>query len=223
MKSTFNLRSSFQDKQVDYLASIRDEAIMSMYGVPVDIKIPKQENNLDEYINYTDRNRDDFYYQKTYIVPKFKEYRQILSQYGNTAEENYCLECTIPSALHLPRNSRVILNEYDSNEYKIAREWRVLSTTTKQLSNSKSYTRIANLVPDRTSLLNTPKISEIECTLVYSDISGYRIHKRGEITAEYITYVNWNPVITHVDEVNNISANVTCKLYWTVKLPSILY
>ena len=40
MNSTFNLRSSFQDKQVDYIASIRDEDIMSMYGIPVDIKIP---------------------------------------------------------------------------------------------------------------------------------------------------------------------------------------
>lgn len=196
---------------------------MSMYGVPVDIKIPKQENNLDEYINYTDRNREDFYYQKTFIVPKFKEYRQILSQHGNTAEENYVLECTIPSALHLPRNSRIILNEYDSNEYKIAREWRVLSTTTKQLSNSKSYTRIANLVPDRTSLLNTPKIAKIECLVVYSDISGYRIHKKGELTAEYITYVKWDSIDTEINKVNNLLANVDCTLKWTIKLPSILY
>lgn len=223
MNSTFNLRSSFQDKQIDYVASIRDEAIMSMYGVPVDIKIPKQENNLDEYINYTDKNREDFYYQKTFIVPKFKEYRQIISQNGNTAEENYCLECTIPSALHLPRNSRIILNEYDSNEYKIAREWRVLSTTTKQLSNSKSYTRIANLVPDRTSLLNAPKVPKVECIVVFSDISDYRIKKKGILTAEYITYVNWNQVETDIYKPNNKAAETTCQLLWTVKLPSILY
>lgn len=196
---------------------------MSMYGVPVDIKIPKQENNLDEYINYTDRNREDFYYQKSFVVPKFKEYRQILSQHGNTAEENYVLECTIPSALHLPRNSRIILNEYDSNEYKIAREWRVLSTTTKQLSNSKSYTRIANLVPDRTSLLNTPKISKVECVVVFSDISGYRIRKKGQLTAEYITYVKWNSVDTNVNKINDITASAECTLLWNIKLPSILY
>lgn len=196
---------------------------MSMYGVPVDIKIPKQENNLDEYINYTDRNREDFYYQKSFVVPKFKEYRQILSQHGNTAEENYVLECTIPSALHLPRNSRIILNEYDSNEYKIAREWRVLSTTTKQLSNSKSYTRIANLVPDRTSLLNTPKISKVECVVVFSDISGYRIRKKGQLTAEYITYVKWDSVDTNVNKINDITASAECTLLWNIKLPSILY
>lgn len=72
MQSTFNLRSSFQDKQIDYIASIRDEAIMSMYGVPVDIKIPKQENNLDEYINYTDKNREDFYYQNHLLYLNLK-------------------------------------------------------------------------------------------------------------------------------------------------------
>lgn len=223
MQSTFNLRSSFQDNQIDYIAAIRDEAIMSMYGIPVDIKIPKQENNLDEYINYTDKNKEDFYYQKTFIVPKFKEYRQILSQHGNTAEENYVLECTIPSALHLPRNSRIILNEYDSNEYKIAREWRVLSTTTKQLSNSKSYTRIANLVPDRTSLLNTPKISKVECIIIFNEINNYKIHKKGELTAKYITYIKWNSVNPKVFRENNKSASVDCKLLWNIKLPSILY
>lgn len=222
MNSTFNLRSSFQDKQVDYIASIRDEAIMSMYGIPVDVKIPKQENNLDEYINYTDNNREDFYYQKTFIVPKFKEYRQILSQYGNTAEENYCLECTIPSALHLPRNSRIILNEYDSNENKIAREWRVLSTTTKQLSNSRSYTRIANLVPDRTSILNAPKLPAIECLLVFSDISDYVIRKKGEIFAHAISYLKWDSISSATNKMGNTGFS-TCTLKWTVKLPSILY
>ena len=222
MQPTFNLRSSFQDMQIDYIASLRDDAIMSIYGIPVIIKTPKQENNLDEYINYTDKNKDDFNYQKSFVVPKFKEYRQILSQYGNTAEENYCLECTIPSALHLPRNSRIILNEYDSNEYKVVREWRVLSTVTKQLSNSKSYTRIANLVPDRTSLLNTSKIQKVDCALIFYPITDYRIKKEGKLTAEYITYVKWDYVETNTNKLN-ISTSAECNLLWTIKLPSILY
>lgn len=223
METTFNLRSSFQDRQIDYVAALRDEAIMSTYGIPVSIKVPKQENNLDEYINYTDKNREDFYYQETFIVPKFKEYRQILSQYGNTAEENYCLECTIPSALHLPRNSRVILNEYDSNENKVAREWRVLSTTTKQLSNSKSYTRIANLVPDRTSILNASRVPEVNCTLVFSNISDYIIYKPNELSTNYITHLIWDPINTNSNRINNITASTVCNLYWTVRMPSILY
>ena len=223
MQPTFNLRSSFQDKQLDYIASLRDDAIMSVYGIPVEIKIPKQENNLDEYVNYTDKNKEDFYYQKSFIVPKFKEYRQILSQYGNTAEENYCLECTIPSALHLPRNSRIILNEYDSNEYKVAREWRVLSTVTKQLSNSKSYTRIANLVPDRTSILNSPKVPKLECVVVVSPVSNYRIKKKGQLTAEYITFVKWDNINYTTNSNKNTSAKADCTLLWNIKLPSILY
>lgn len=224
MKTGFNLRSTFQDMQIDYLASLRDEAILANYGIPVDAYTPKVENNLDEYINFNDKTKDQFRAVKTCIIPKFTEYRQILSREGNTAEENYTLECILPSGLHLPRNSRIILNEYDSNENKVAREWRVLSTVDKQLSNSKMYTRIAYLVPDRTSIMHTAKAEICECLLQINDlVKGEDYTIIDFVHAWYSTKVIYNAIDRHTDKDIDNKALGTCTVYWNVKYPSILY
>jgi len=158
--SYFNLRESLISPQAEYLRSLRDEALFSNFGTQVLIKIPADENgnilenNVDEYSNFVDVHWID---TTETVMPLFNEYRQVVSDEGMSAdgyEGVYALEVIIPSQLHLPKNSRIILNEYDMKEYKIAREWWVLSTEVKQLSDSKTYSRVAKCVPARRDLYN---------------------------------------------------------------------
>ena len=158
--SYFNLRESLISPQAEYLRSLRDEALFSNFGTQVLIKIPADENgnilenNVDEYSNFVDIHWID---TTETVMPLFNEYRQVVSDEGMSAdgyEGVYALEVIIPSQLHLPKNSRIILNEYDMKEYKIAREWWVLSTEVKQLSDSKTYSRVAKCVPARRDLYN---------------------------------------------------------------------
>lgn len=155
--SNFNLRDAYITQNVEYLSNLRDESLFSNYGLRVLIRIPLtddfdfEENYVDEYSNFVNIEWQDTVES---VVPKFTQYRQNVSDDGMAADGIdgiYPLEVIIPTKLHLPRNSRIIFNEYDSKENKIAREWTVLGTVMKQLSDSKSYTRIANCVPSRKS------------------------------------------------------------------------
>jgi len=217
LEKVFNYRNVIEGKQVDYLAALRDSSFFNLYGIPAEVKIPKKENNLDEYINYVD---DEWDIQKTVVVPKFTEYRSILSQLGQTAEDEYPLEILIPSALHLPRNSRIILDEYNSHEDKIAREWRVLSTESKQLSNSKTYTRIAYCAPARASIYKTARVESIVVITDFEPISDYVILQ--DITASSVNYLNVIPV-ANTKTKDQTSAESTNEFTWKVRLPSILH
>lgn len=216
-EKVFNYRSVIEGKQIDYLAALRDSSFFNLYGIPVEVKIPKHENNLDEYVNYVD---DEWDVQKTVVVPKFTEYRSILSQLGQTAEDEYPLEILIPSGLHLPRNSRIILDEYNSHEDKIAREWRVLSTESKQLSNSKTYTRIAYCAPARASIYKTARVENNVTITEFEPISDYTILQ--EITASSVNYLNITPVINTKTK-DKTSAESTNEFIWKVRLPSIIH
>jgi len=217
LEKVFNYRNVIEGKQVDYLAALRDSSFFNLYGIPAEVKIPKKENNLDEYINYVD---DEWDIQKTVVVPKFTEYRSILSQLGQTAEDEYPLEILIPSALHLPRNSRIILDEYNSHEDKIAREWRVLSTESKQLSNSKTYTRIAYCAPARASIYKTARVESTVVITDFEPISDYVILQ--DITASSVNYLNVIPV-ANTKTKDQTSAESTNEFTWKVRLPSILH
>jgi hypothetical protein len=216
-EKVFNYRSVIEGRQVDYLAALRDSSFFNLYGIPAEVKIPKKENNLDEYINYVD---DEWDIQKTVVVPKFTEYRSILSQLGQTAEDEYPLEILIPSGLHLPRNSRIILDEYNSHEDKIAREWRVLSTESKQLSNSKTYTRIAYCAPARASIYKTARVERNVTITEFEPISDYTILQ--EITASSVNYLNIVPVMNTKTKDKPV-AESTNEFTWKVRLPSILH
>lgn len=159
--SKFNLRDAYITSYPEYAAALRDEALFSNYGIKATIKVPKIENNVDEYSNFVD---DDFIITTESIVPKFEQYRQNVSENGMAADGTeglYPLEVLIPTKLHLPKNSRIILTEYDSNEYILAREWTVLSTEMKQLSGSKTYTRVAYCVPSRQTIHHTTGFNEV--------------------------------------------------------------
>lgn len=153
--SAFNLREAYISDTAEYVAALRDEALFSNWGVKVLIRIPVtddfelNENNVDCYSNFVDVTWED---TTELVIPLFKEYRQNQSENGMTADGTdglYPLEVLIPTKLHLPRNSRIIFSEYNSREEKIAREWTVLGTQMKQLSDSKTYSRVANCVPSR--------------------------------------------------------------------------
>lgn len=163
--SHYNLREAFIDDQVEYIAALRDEALFSNWGVSVLVRIPLDENgqisdntNIDEYSNFVDIKWLD---TTETVIPKFTEYRQNISEEGMSADGMdalYPLEVLVPTKLFLPRNSRIVFNEYNAREEKIAREWVVLGTVQKQLSNSKTYTRIANCVPARKDLFNATDV-----------------------------------------------------------------
>ena len=183
--SRINLRDAYITSYPEYASALRDEAIFSNYGIKAIIKVPKIENNIDEYSNFVD---DDFIITVESIVPRFEQYRQNVSVEGMSADGTqglYPLEVLIPTKLHLPKNSRIVLSEYNSNEFMIAREWTVLSTEMKQLSSSKTYSRVAYCVPSRQS-----------------------IHRTTEFENEYgIFYFNVDKV-TNVDINKNIRANL---------------
>lgn len=185
--SVYNLRDAFIDEQASYLAALRDEALFSNWGISVLVRIPADkdgnilENNVDEYSNFV-----DIYWIDTTetVVPKFTEYRQNVSEEGMSADGMdalYPLEVLIPSKLHLPRNSRIIFNEYNSREEKIAREWVVLGTQMKQLSNSKTYTRVANCVPAREE---TYENSETAQGIIWFDWNTNNLSKTNQTRAQ---------------------------------------
>ena len=153
--SQFNLRDAYITDMADYLAKLRDSALFDNWGIKVLIRIPVNddfelnENNVDCYSNFVDVQWED---TTETVIPLFKEYRQNQSENGMTADGVdgiYPLTVILPTKLHLPRNSRIIFSEYNSREERIAREWTVLGTQMKQLSNSKTYSRVANCVPSR--------------------------------------------------------------------------
>lgn len=167
--SQYNLRDSYITSQVEYISALRDEAIFSNWGIKVLIKIPcddfgdLNDNNVDEYSNFVNTTWLD---TTETVVPKFSEYRQLLSEAGMTADGIdgiYPLEVLIPSKLYIPRNSRLIFTEYDANDNQVQREWVVLGTIQKQLSGSKTYTRILNCVPARQNFFttSTPSVGHI--------------------------------------------------------------
>ena len=194
--SRINLRDAYITSYPEYASALRDEAIFSNYGIKAIIKVPKIENNVDEYSNFVD---DDFIITVESIVPRFEQYRQNVSVEGMSADGTqglYPLEVLIPTKLHLPKNSRIVLSEYNSNEFMIAREWTVLSTEMKQLSSSKTYSRVAYCVPSRQS-----------------------IHRTTEFENEYgIFYFNIDKV-TNVDINKNIRANLC--FYFNINSVSI--
>lgn len=159
--SRFNLRDAYITSYPEYAAALRDESLFSNYGIKALIKTPKIENNVDEYSNFVD---DDFNITTESVIPKFEQYRQNVSVEGMAADGTeglYPLEVLIPTKLHLPKNSRIVLTEYSSKETVVAREWTVLSTEIKQLSGSKTYTRVAYCVPSRQLIHRTTEFEEI--------------------------------------------------------------
>lgn len=159
--SRFNLRDAYITEYPEYASALRDEALFSNYGIKALIKVPKIENNVDEYSNFVD---DDFIITTESIIPKFEQYRQNVSVEGMAADGTeglYPLEVIIPTKLHLLKNSRIVLTEYNSNEFIIAREWTVLSTEMKQLSGSKTYSRVAYCVPARKTIHRTAEFEEL--------------------------------------------------------------
>jgi len=179
--STYNLREAFINTNVEYLAALRDQALFNNYGIQVLIKIPAEdnedilkENYVDEYSNFTNTNWIE---TTETVLPLFKEYRQALSDNGMQADgtdSNLALEVIIPTKLHLPRNSRIVFNEYDNKEFKIAREWMVLGTIQKQLSDTKTYSRIAHCVPARQG--TTENVETKEHTIWFDNECGYLEH-----------------------------------------------
>jgi hypothetical protein len=164
--SNHNLRNSYVDSQVEYLAALRDSVIFDNYGVQVLVRVPVNEfdqlldNYVDEYSNFVN---DRWIETTETVVPLFKEYREVLSSAGMTADGTdavWPLEVQLPSRLHIPRDSRIVFGEYDCEENQIAREWVVLGTVMKQLSDSKTYTRIARCVPSRQVLVNSANTYE---------------------------------------------------------------
>lgn len=187
--SSYNLRDAYITSNVEYLAALRDEALFSNWGIKVLIRIPAHEEELaenfvDEYSNFVNIEWID---TVETVVPKFNDYRINVSDEGMTADGTtgvYPLEIIIPTKLHLPRNSRIILSEHDAYENQIAREWVVLSTQMKQLSGSKTYSQIADCTPARKETFNSANTTylsefwfdyEIETPIKISDIQAQGI------------------------------------------------
>lgn len=205
--SKFNLRDAYITDYPDYAARLRDEAIFSNYGIKALIKTPKIENNVDEYSNFVD---DDFDVTTEVIVPKFEQYRQNVSVEGMSADGTeglYPLEVLIPTKLHLPKNSRIVLTEYNSNEYIIAREWTVLSTEMKQLSGSKTYTRVAYCVPARQTIHRTMEFENV-FGIFYFDISNVSISKNDKIRANTCFYFKVTPASFRKDLYEEIQEDI---------------
>lgn len=164
--SQFNLRDAYITDIAAYVAALRDSSIFDNYGIKVLIRIPVNnsgelnENNVDCYSNFVDVTWKD---TTETVIPLFNEYRQNVSIDGLSADGTdgiYPLTVILPTKLHLPKNSRIIFSEYNSNEEQISREWTVLGTQMKQLSGSKTYSRVANCVPSRQGSFDSGELSQ---------------------------------------------------------------
>ena len=169
-------------------------------GMYVTVLIPKEENNIDEYSDYKD-TKTDYVQIQTYIEPQFDKYILTLSLLGQDMERDYPLEVSIMSRLHLPRNSIIQIPEINSAGQPITREWRVLSTSIKQVGNI--YTRTANCTPARTFEEITTDIVEeycrgtfevIDCTVTKDDeVWDIPIDIIGVGTLKVVDFVYYEP------------------------------
>ena len=159
--SQYNLRDAYITDMSDYVAALRDCSLFSNYSLQVLVRIPAVDseiysNNVSEYSNFVNTEWID---TTESVIPLFNEYRQVLSEHGLTADGTndfmLPLQVILPTKLYLPRDSRIILNERDCMDNKVAREWQVLGTMRKQLSNGMTYSNVANCVPARQTTYNT--------------------------------------------------------------------
>jgi len=194
--SQYNLRDAYITDMAEYVAVQRDESLFSNYGLKALIRIPALDgelcsNCINEYSNFVN---NEWIETTESVIPLFNEYRQVLSEHGLTADGTdglYPLEIILPSKLYLPRDSRIILNEYDCENHKVAREWQVLGTVRKQLSNSKTYSNIANCVPARQGTIDTSMLGRVHTIWFDSDIDQFGFHKLDGIRAQgTIWFVN---------------------------------
>ena len=205
--SSFNLRDSYITDIVEYISDIRDEGLFSNYGLRVLIRQPLVENAVDEYSNFVDVGWTE---STESVVPLFKDYRDNVSIEGMTAEQSelYPLQILIPSKLHLKKYSHIIFTEYNSREEKIAREWQVLSTQMKQLSDSKTYSRVAFCVPARKETWNITSIKESSLPGIilfwYNDIPEDGIVIDKDLRASGIIWFSNDPI-----EVEHVTTNDT--------------
>lgn len=194
-----NYRKALIAQAADYIWIARDQALM-LRGMYVTVLIPKEENNIDEYSDYKD-TKTDYVQIQTYIEPQFDKYILTLSLLGQDMERDYPLEVSIMSRLHLPRNSIIQIPEINSAGQPITREWRVLSTSIKQVGNI--YTRIANCTPARTFEEITTDIVEeycrgtfevIDCTVTKDDeVWDIPIDIIGVGTLKVVDFVYYEP------------------------------
>ena len=195
--SSFNLRDSFITDIVSYQADLRDEVLFSNWGIKVLIRQPLVENSVDEYSNFVDVGWTE---STESVVPLFKDYRDNVSVEGMTAEQSelYPLQILIPSKLHLKKYSHIIFTEYNSREEKIAREWQVLSTQMKQLSDSKTYSRVAFCVPARKETWNITTVKEASLPGIilfwYDDIPEDAIVIDKDLKASGIIWFSNDPI-----------------------------
>ena len=111
-------------------------------------------------------------------------------------ERDYPLEVSIMSRLHLPRNSIIQIPEINSAGQPITREWRVLSTSIKQVGNI--YTRTANCTPARTFEEITTDIEGVRyCKEKLSDVLDPKVAEDLET------------IITAVDSVKNADFKIS--------------
>ena len=214
-----NLRNSVVNPYAKYAGALRDCVIFQNYGIRVTVKIPRIENNLDIYNNFDDEDIG-WDTDEIMVVPKFKEYRLILSKLGQTAEENYPLEIAIPTNYHLPRDSRIILNEKNSEQEQVAREWRVLSTTLKQIDNT--YTRLAACVPARVTEIQTSEL------VPWTFRSGLRVIQNPEVIYQPAVIMYTRSALTVKQAPSSKWETSALEPYvlthrMTVRQPSVLY
>jgi len=185
--SQYNLRDAYITDMAEYAAAQRDESLFSNYSLQVLIRIPVIDNNVNEYSNFVN---NEWIETTESVIPLFDKYRQVLDEHGLTADgteydsDILALEIILPSKLYLPRDSRIILNEYDCQENKVAREWMVLGTVRKQLSNGKTYSNIANCVPARQGTVDTS--SQVGSHTIWFDweVDQYGFTKLKDIRAQ---------------------------------------
>lgn len=158
-----NYRKALIEQYADYMWIARDQALM-MRGMYVTVFVPNEENDIDEYSDFVS-DREGYHQIQTYIEPQFEKYLMTLSLLGQDMERDYPLEISIMSKVHLPRNSIIQMPEINSAEQPVTREWRVLSTSIKQVG--KIYTRIANCTPARSYEELTTDIIEEGATALF--------------------------------------------------------
>ena len=187
--SQYNLRDAYITDMTNYAAAQRDESLFSNYGLTVLIRIPALDgevfsNNVNEYSNFVN---NEWIETTESVIPLFNEYRQVLDENGLTADGEdglYPLSVILPSKLYLPRDSRIIFNEYDCNDNKVAREWQVLGTVRKQLSNGKTYSNIANCVPARQGTIDTSTPGKVHTIWFDGELDQYGFSKLKDIRAQ---------------------------------------
>jgi len=131
------------NNSVLYQASLRDNYVEAN-GVPVVCLVPVTENNKNELGDFIEGDRESVTLK---LVPRYKQYFQLLSILEESIEDTLPLELIMKTTDDLQKDTILQIDVVMPHNEEVVNQWRVLSSGLKHLEFG--YAKVAKAVPRR--------------------------------------------------------------------------